>query len=686
MIKTRSFIIKCFEKVKENYSYIFSILLIFVTIFVIYGRDLQILANEALNNDAYTHILLVPFFVGYLFYLKRNAVKASVELERTRRRGKLKLVDEVIGVVLCLIAFLIYWYGSHTFYSLEYHIFSIPLFIMGVALIIFNLRTTLILLFPIFFLFFLVPPPMELLYSAGGFMANFETQAAYLTLKTLGLPVRLSSTYGPPIIQLLTTSTGESTHFAVDLPCSGLYSLMAFIMFATFLAFIVKGSILRKLLIFPIGFFIFEVLNIARITTIVTMAYFLGEEIAMTFFHSAAGLILIFIGMLLILVIAERTIKIKLSPKFQQVRCPKCEVSLKNNEVFCINCGNFLNFSHSRVSSKTLAKLLILLLGCTLLTLFVNAPAFAIAKNSISIRSGGTFQNSTGVLPEMEGYRLNFLYRDINYEKIAGQDAALIYAYLSTNYSKPTIFVSINVANSLSNLHSWEVCLVTWQTAHGRYPLVNVLNSEDIQLLEDPPITARYLAFRTPQNYTQLTLYWFERAPFDTGITIEQKYVRISLIIIVYEKQLNYGELKSELLRFGENIASYWEPLKTGSLISLGVSAIQLLLIFLTLFAFFVKSSQYIYETRRKQRNLKIFKGFASKEDKLILEAVSNLAKEKKDVETGQIAHALRKRGKFIKMSALVDKLKVLEEYGLVKREILSIDNNPKLVWKICSY
>ena len=100
----------------------------------------------------------------------------------------------------------------------------------------------------------------------------------------------------------------------------------------------------------------------------------------------------------------------------------------------------------------------------------------------------------------------------------------------------------------------------------------------------------------------------------------------------------------------------------------------------------FVKSSQYIYETRRKRRNLKIFKGFASKEDKLILEAVSNLAKEKKGVETGQIAHALRKRGKFIKMSALVDKLKVLEEYGLIKREISSIDNNPKLVWKICSY
>jgi len=686
MLRIRDFAILGVRKSKEYYRFVFSAVLISATVFVIYRHDLQMLVNEALNNEAFTHILLVPFFVGFLFYLKKNVVEASIALEKDRRRSKVEHADELVGVVLCLIAFLIYWYGSHTFYPLEYHIFSIPIFITGVILIIFDLKTTLILLFPTFFLFFLVPPPMELLYSVGGFMANFETQPAYLLLKNLGLPVQLSSSYGPPIIQLSTTSTGKPTHFAVDLPCSGMYSLMAFIMFAAFLAFITKASTLRKLLIFPVGFVIFEALNVIRITTIVAIAYFLGEEIAMTFFHSVTGLILIFVGMLLTLGIAEKIFKVQVLPKTQQTLCPKCKVNFENNETFCMNCGRFLNFFHRKVSSKTLAKIVLLLLGCTLVTFAINAPTFAIAKDSIRVGAGAKFENSTSILPEMENYRLSFLYRDINYERIAGQDAALVYAYFPINYSNPTVFVSINVANSLSNLHSWEVCLISWQTAQGRYPLVSVLDSKDVQLSEDPPITARYLAFRTPQNYMQLTLYWFEKAPFDTGIIIEQKYVRISLIIIAHGNSVNYGEFESELLSFGGKIASYWEPLKTLSLISIGVSALQLLLVFSIAFLFLLKTSQYMYETRRRKRNSKIFKGFASEEDKLILETVSNLAKEKKNIETREITYALRKRGKFMKFSELVNKLKVLEEYGFIGRKIVSVNNNPKFVWRVYSY
>ena len=683
---TRSFVIQSCGKLKEYYRYIISAFLLLATIIVIYGHDLQMLANEVLSNEALTHILLVPLFTVFLLYSRKTLVKASVKLEKIKRKGKIEYVDEIVGVVICLISFLIYWYGSHTFYPLEYHILSIPIFIIGVILIIFNLRITLILLPPICFLFFLVPPPMEVLYSAGGFMANFETQAAYLLLKTFSLPVQLSSTYGPPIIQLATTSTGESTHFAVDLPCTGMYSLMAFITFAVFLLSITKASTPRKLAIFPIGFAVFEALNIARITTIVVVAYFFGVEVAMTFFHSIAGLILIFAGMLLTLWIAERVLKVQVLPKTQQAFCPKCKTHSKKGEVFCVSCGRFLNSFPNKVSSKTLAKIMLLLLGCTLVTVSINAPTFAIAKDSIKVGSGVSFENSTSILPEMEGYRLSFLYRDVNYEQIAGQDAALMYAYFPNNYSKPTLFASINVANSLSNLHSWEVCLVSWQTAQGRYPLVNVFASKDVQLLEEPPIIARYLAFRTPQNYTQLALYWFERAPFDTGITIEHKYVRISLIILVYENSSDYGELEGELLTFGRKIASYWEPLKTQSLISLGVLALQLLLVFSVVLLLLLKTSQYVYETRRRQRNLKIFQGFASKDDRLILETVSDIARKKKSAETKEIADALRKKGKYVKFTELVNKLKMFEGYGFIKREVVSVNNVPKLVWKIYSY
>jgi hypothetical protein len=54
-----------------------------------------------------------------------------------------------------------------------------------------------------------------------------------------------------------------------------------------------------------------------------------------------------------------------------------------------------------------------------------------------------------------------------------------------------------------------------------------------MQLLEGSQLIAKYLVFQdSEQNYTQLTLYWYESATFKIGATVQQKYVRISLISI----------------------------------------------------------------------------------------------------------------------------------------------------------
>jgi len=665
-------------------TYYQSILLITSIIFlisIIYGNDLKILFNEATQTEVFSHILLTPLFAGFLFYLKRDMIKASLTLEKHQRKTKTKYLNEVIGVILCLIAFLVYWYGSHTFYPLEYHILSIPIFLTGLILTLSNLKVLTVLIFPIVFLLFLVPPPLEFIYTTGGLMANFETQIAYALLSSIGLPVTLSSSYGPPIIEL--TITSGKIPFTVDLSCSGVYTLIAFAMFSFFLAITSKASILKKLLMSITGFLIFEALNIIRITTIILIAYSLGEQIAMFIFHSIAGLLLIFIGMLLTLITAEKILKIQTFPKSQKDdSCPKCKKGLKNNENFCLNCGKYLNPPRLKVSQKTWAKIFLLIIGSWLVTISLNAPTFAIAQGPIEISSSTSWENATNVIPKLPDYRLKFLYRDISYERIARQDAALIYAYFPKNPLNSTVYVSINVANSLSNLHNWEVCLITWQTAQGRYPLVSVLESKEMQLLENVPIIARYLAFKHPENYTQITLYWFETAIFDTGITVEQKYVRISLIIFARE-QTNYEHFENELLSIGKKIASYWQPIKLQTLISLGILAIQLLLIICIAFLIITIITQQLYESRKKARNLKLFRSFASKEDKLLLTILIDLTKRKRNIKTKDILNAFKKRiRKPLKLNDLIEKLAHLEEYGFIKRDVILIKNNPQLVWK----
>ena len=668
---------KVAANIKSYYQLILSAILIAVSVLIVYGSDLEILVNEALQSEALSHVLLIPFFAGFLFYLKRNIVKASLALEKNQKKTRVQYIDEVIGVALCLIAFLLYWYGSYTFYPLEYHLLSLPIFIMGITLILFNLKVLIALIFPILFLLFLTPPPTEFMYVVGGVLANVNTQASYTLAKIFGLPVTLSLSYGPPTI-MLTTSVGEPTSFTIDLPCSGIYTLIAFVMFATFLAFVVLAPVSKKLTIFIIGFFVFEILNIFRITTIVSVAYWLGEEIAMNIFHTAAGLILIFAGMMFTLLASEKFLKIQIFPATkEQSPCPKCKT---NQDIFCLNCGKFFNPLKKKISQKFWTKLLLLLLGCSIVSLSINAPTFAIAQGPIEVTS--SWENATNVFPQISDYQLKFLYRDINYERIARQDASLTYAYFPTNFSNPLVYVLVGVASSISNLHSWEVCLVTWQTGQGQYPLVSVLDSRDIQLLEDVPIIARYLVFENPQNYTQVTLYWYEKVTFKTGITIQQKYVRISLIILT-QNSTNYQQFENELLNFGQTIASYWEPLKIQSLISLGVPAQQLLLALSIAFVIITKTAQYSTEWRKRTNNLKIFNNFASPKEKLVLQTVLNLAKEKKIMETRDISAAIKETlGKSVKFDDLLDTLNRLEGYRFIKKDIISIKNSPVLIWK----
>jgi len=693
MEKVRYTLNKVVADIKTYYQHILSAALIMILILIVYRQDLEILANEASQSEALSHVLLIPFFVGILLYLKKDMVKASLVLEKLQKKTKSQYLDEVIGIALCLIAFLLYWYGSYTFNSLEYHLLSIPIFIMGITLILFNLKALIVLIFPILFLLFLIPPPTQYMYEIGGVMGNFNTQASYTLLKTLGLPVTLSSSFGPPTIGL-NTSSGQPLSFAIDLPCSGIYTFIAFAMFAAFLALVASAPVLKKIGLFVLGFFVFEILNIIRITTIVSIGYLFGEEVAMLVFHTVAGLLLIFIGMLLILLVAEKILKIKIySTSQEQSHCRKCKPSLKNFQNFCSNCGKFFDQFQTKISTKFWAKLLLLMVGCYIVTLSIHAPTFTIAqgakKEPIGLISG--LESATNIFPNItssdkdKNYTIRFFYRDTDYEKIAHQDASLRYCYNSS----PTVYVDLGVASSISNLHSWEVCLVAYQTAYGRTPLISVLDSRDIQLLPDVPIIARFFVFMdeegiyVPKNYTQVTLYWYERATFNMGVTVEQKYVRISLI--AYTRNMtNYQQLEDELLTFAQAIASYWEPLKTQSLISLGVPAQQLLLALSVAFVLLAKTGQYLNELRKRSNNLAIFKKFAPAEEKLVLQTILDLAKENKKMETKDIYTALKRtKRNSIELDELLDALTRLEEYGFVKRDVVSVQNRPKLTWKI---
>jgi len=374
--------------------------------------------------------------------------------------------------------------------------------------------------------------------------------------------------------------------------------------------------------------------------------------------------------------ISEKLLHIQIFRASRTDYCPKCKLDLANQQSFCSKCGRLLKKTSAMASKRFLMKSIALLLGCFLVTFSIQAPVFAFAKGSAV--ANANWQTSTNILPETSGYQLRFLYRDTQYEKIARQDAALLYAYLPENPSNSTIFVSVGVASSISNLHSWETCFVSWRIAQGQPALVRVLDSRDVQIIQNPPIIARYFVFESPDNYTQVTFYWYERAPFNTGVTVEPKYVRISLIIYALNPD-NYRKLEETLLPFAQSIAAHWEPLKSQSLVSLGVPMLQSMLVLAIAFIIFTWATKYTIEQRRKNNNLKIFENHASQEEKIVLQTIKNAAK----TTFQAIISALKKNvGKAIGPSELTEILTRLEDYGIVKKDVINVEDRPTLIWK----
>jgi len=79
----------------------------------------------------------------------------------------------------------------------------------------------------------------------------------------------------------------------------------------------------------------------------------------------------------------------------------------------------------------------------------------------------------------------------------------------------------------------------------------------------------------------------------------------------------------------------------------------------------------------------KIFKNFASPQDKLVFETITELSRERKPITTRDINLAIkRKFGKFMRLQRLFETLNRLQEYGFMEIDVTSDNNKPVLVWK----
>ena len=654
---------------------------LFLAVLLLYHQDLTMLGNEAIQSDLASHVLIVPFILMYVVYRRRKILRAVIPLEMTSAPRR-TVITEVIGGMLCLLAFLLYWQGSHTFYPLEYHMVSLPLFVAGCILIIFNFQTLKALVFPIALLFLLTPPHIETIQTAGASLAAFSSQAAYWILKAMGLPVKLAVEYGNPVILL--ERTPAPLTFTVDIACAGIYSLIAFTVFALFAAYVTRGPAWKKVPVFLIGFPLVYALNITRIILIVLIGMLFGQQIAMGLFHLFGGWFLILVGTFLLLYFSEKIFKIRIfTARSNLTRCSTCTKSLEKGETYCFSCGKLLKYPNIKISRRHLLKIATLLISLAIV-LPLSVPVFTLTEGPVEIitQSPSGEQVSTQILPEIEGYSVIFVFRDKTFEKRAHQDASLVYMYIPAENSTTTpIFVPLEIGGSYDSLHRWETCIL-WPQTQGLNRTVRVLDQRDVQILQNPPIIGRFFAFQPIGSDVAVTiLYWYGRGVFNTGSGAKLDYIKTSLVVYIDPEE--YFEAEERLLPFAKTIADYWQPIKTWPWVVIvlateGKTIMAITIIFLAAILAFQVHKRY----EQRKSNLEAYKKLMLEQEKLVLLAVHQAGQKNKPVGNA-IASSYRKlAGKPIERETLNRKLSQAEEAGFVRKEVVSQEDEPVIVWK----
>jgi exosortase len=648
-----------------------------------YFQDLTMIFKNALSDESSTHLLIIPFMFAYILYRKRKVLIAAVN---QKTKDTLNNFDVAIGVLLCAIAVLVYWYGSYNFTPIEFHMFTLPIFATGLILILFNRHNLRHLAVPILFLFFLVPPPTEILYSAGSALSVLSAKVANGITNLVGISTVFSANqYGSPMISMTRPDMSTSS-FSVDIACSGIYSLIGFVVFSAFIAYIIRESPKKKLAILLMGIPLIVALNVFRITTLLIIGYNYGDELALQVFHTVGGTVLMFAGTIILFAISEKLFK---KPP-AVTPCPQCSPNPNGPaKTFCDTCGKLFSYPKEKLKRADLIKILSIAVVVGML-ISIQAPVFALTEGPsaafIQTQTPSGEQANTLILPKINGYNLNYLKRDYDFQAASGQDASLIYAYTPTNPangSNPQVWVTVEVATAVGSLHRWETCLINYPLSQGYKPQVTQLDLRDIQTNDNPPILARYFAFQdNTNNQTEVVLYWYQTGTFkqnETGTSVE-KNVKISLVLYP-SSPAGVKAAEDSILPIAVQINSYWQPIKSWTAVSIVISqnGLTLSIVSFALLLVLVFYKRLIIDRSQKTLLKNLYAKIPEK-DRLFLNTINQL---KGAFTISSFAQEIQKATNIpVPESVLNQKLEIAEQAGFVEKIIVNKNDTPIIKWK----
>lgn len=688
---------------------------------VFYYPDLSIVFSNALKfttGNIANYTILIPFLSAFIIYRKRKMLLALASAGKTESYSYpgIKL-DDIIGVTLCTLAIIAYISSSTTLYALEFHLLTLPMFLAGGTMLLFNLATLRHSIVAILLLLYLQPPPGELVSELAADLSWASAVLNHWLLSTFGMPIQLDPSFGAPAL-VIETKEGLKTPFFVGEPSSGVFSTISLSLFAIFVAYIIRGKIWKRALLFVAGFPLFFLLNTLRIGIVITLWYLWGQDVSETY-HSVSGALMVVIGTISILFIGEKALKLNLGTvKSKPQKCIECQnsnMSSTMDDQFCKFCGRIIYpLKHRRYRGEVERIVLVVFISTIAISVTGlkvgsnDSSGYNLSKLNISEVEGP--ETTRYFFPALANWDQTYAYRDSKIESILNQDASLAFRLVPKNttaimaiigenqgtisdkdISNAVIFSSIQIS---TGHHIWEDSLVTAPSRIGR-PGATILESGDITITDDTK--GRFLLFKRQgfQN-TEAVIEWFERGPLNFGSHFENRNILIS-VWATTDSLSRHGliadpedsaTIKQLYLSIAKPTAEYWksqlDDVKGGEdLLNTYFKNNFYFISSLVVFVFVV--FWVSYETKRQklsERNYNLYKQLPAG-DKAFMDSLIH-SSDKYNESTGfNISERYRgNTGNGISSTEVIEKIQSSENLGLIKRQIQSDKDEPILVWK----
>lgn len=261
---------------KPTTTKISTLLILWASIFYPIYPDLYTAWVGTANSDN-SYGILVPIISLYFIWTKKEQLKQA------------DFAGAPAGLVILtasLFMYLVSYAGGVVFLQRAMFVLSLN----GLVLYFFGKDTYRILLFPLLFLFFMVPIPESVVNLVSFPLQTYATTISSKIIQLFGIPV-----YREGHMLYFT-----QTQLEVAEACSGIRSISAMLMLSMIFMHQCENSRLRKLVIILSSVLIAFIANILRVSGTGILAHFFGANVARGFLHEFSGMAVFAFGFLLL--------------------------------------------------------------------------------------------------------------------------------------------------------------------------------------------------------------------------------------------------------------------------------------------------------------------------------------------------------------------------------------------------